>query len=406
MLNLPRAEKSYWKQAYLKASYPPLKTDLKVDVAVIGGGITGLTAAYLLKKAGLKVAVLEKNTIGAGTTGRTTGKVTSHHNLSYQELVKRHGDAKTLLYGQANQSAVEQVRQIVKAEGLKDAWFDEDNYVYTEDPHQIKTFKKEADLAASLGLPASYEAETPLPFEVRGAVKFSNQGRLHSLNYLTGLARAIDGDGSYVFERSSVNGIRDGQRPRAKTRRGKVFAKNVIVATNVPTLPLMARGGYCLLEYPKESYIIAGRTDKKFEGMYISPNSGSYSILPAGDILLVGGESTLSLNRAGRQDRWQRLADFAEDRLGMTTVEYKWSDRDYLAYDDIPLVGKLYPWSKHVYVATGFKKWGLSNGTAAAMILRDHILGEKNHWAAAFNSIRSRPIRSIPSVALTYLRGD
>jgi glycine/D-amino acid oxidase-like deaminating enzyme len=405
MLNLPDVEKSYWKQAYLKAEYPRLKEDIKVDTVIVGGGITGLTSAYLLKQAGQKVAVLEKRTIGAGTSGRTTGKVTSQHNLVYQDLAKQHGDAKALLYGQANQAAVEQVRAIVKAEKIVDAWFDEDNYIYTEDPRQINTFKREAEVAASFGLPASFETATPLPFEVRGAVKFSGQGRIHSLNYLTGLAKAVNGEGSYVFENSHVIGIHDGSQPRVRTRRAKAHAKNIIVATNVPTLPLIARPGYCLMEYPTESYLVAGRGGRKLNGMYISPDKQLYSILPVGDMILVGGEGHLPVNRTDRQDRLQRLADFAEDRLGVTSIEYKWSDRDYMAYDGMPLFGKLYPWSRHLYVATAFKKWGLSNGTAAGMILRDTIMGVKNPWAEAFNTMRAKPIASIPKVAWQYLAG-
>jgi glycine/D-amino acid oxidase-like deaminating enzyme len=409
MLQLPETEKSLWQEIYLEGLYPELLEDLEVDVAIVGGGITGLTSAYLLKQAGLKVAVIEKATIGGGTTGRTTGKVTSQHNLVYADLQQRLGTETAQLYGEANQAAVEQVESIVKREKISCDWERQDNYVYTTSREQVKQFKQEAKVAAQLGMPASFETTSPLPFAISAAVRFSQQGRMHSQRYLMGLAAAIQGDGSYIFEQSNVIGIRDGAPARVKTKHAKVLAKDVIVATNVPTLPLAARGGYCLLEYPIESYLVAGKLDIDYRGMYISPDDNHFSILPTQvdgqSLLLVGGKGHISGLRGSTRARYQQLADYAEEFFGVTKITHRWSDRDYLAYDNVPLVGKLYPWSKHVYVASAFRKWGLSNGTAAAMILRDLIIGQANPWAKIYDSTRSKPIRSIPRVAVKYLLG-
>lgn len=410
MLKLPNEEKSYWREAYPDSIYPELAEDLEVDVAVIGAGITGLTSAYLLKQSGLKVAVLEKDTVGGGTTGRTTGKVTSQHNLIYYELQKHLGKEKARLYGEANQAAVEQVEAIINAEKISCGWQRDDNYVYTDDPQQVGKFKQEAAVAAGLGLPASFETAAPLPFNVLAAVKFTNQAKIHSQEYLLGLARAVNGGSSYVFENSSVIGIRDGNPGRVKTKKAKVTAKNIIVATNVPTSPLMARGAFCMLEYPKESYIVAGRPEKGLKGMYISPDDHNFSILPVetgtGQLLLVGGESHISGLRTGKKAHFKRLAKYAEERFGVKEITHIWSDRDYLSYDDVPLIGKLYPWSKNLYGATAFMKWGLSNGTVAAMILHDRILDRDNEWASTFDSNRTKPIKSIPRVAARYLTGN
>jgi glycine/D-amino acid oxidase-like deaminating enzyme len=192
-----------------------------------------------------------------------------------------------------------------------------------------------------------------------------------------------------------------------RTKRGAVIAKDIIVATNVPTLPLMARGAFCLLEYPTESYIVLGRLDKKLKGMYISPDDNHYSILPITDngdpLLLIGGESHLSTFHVNPNKRYQKLADYAGEHFGVTEILNKWADRDYSTYDGPPLIGRLYPWSKHLYVASAFRKWGLSNGTAAAMILRDQITGQPNAWAEIFSPNRLKPIASIPRVAAKYL---
>ena len=402
MLKLPETEKSYWREAYTNSLYPKAGEDLKVDVAIIGAGITGLTSAYLLKQSGLNVAVLEKSTVGGGTTGRTTGKVTAQHNLIYNDLQQRLGFKTAQIYGRANQAAVERLGLIVKNENIDCDWQRDDNYVFTDDTSKVSLFKEEAKTAVAIGLPVSLETEIPLPFKIEAAVKLAHQAKIHSQKYLLGLARAVNGQGSFVFENSNVIGIRDGSPGRVKTKKCSIVAKDIIVASNVPTLPLIARGAYCALEYPTESYIVAGKLNKKLQGMYISPDENHHSILPietgSGRLLLIGGESHISGLSGNKQTRYQRLANYAEEHFGITSITHRWSDRDYLSYDSVPLIGKLYPWSKHLYVGTGFMKWGLSSGTLAGMILHDLIMGVDNPWASVFNPNRLSPIKSIPRV--------
>lgn len=405
---LPDVEKSLWREAYETTVYPGLNEDIQIDVAIVGAGITGLTSAYLLKKSGFTVAVLDKDTVGGGTTGRTTGKVTSQHGLIYQELSKSLGMNKSRLYAEANEAAVAMVDSIISKESIDCDWQRDDNYVFTADPKKVQQFQQETKIAADLGLPASFVSDLPLPFKITGAVKFSNQGKFASEKYLLGLARAVHGDGSYVFENSKVIGIRDGNPCRIRTSRGQVIAKSIIVATNVPTLPLMARGGYCLLEYPTESYIVSGPYDKELKGMYISPDKNHYSILPievSGEKkLLIGGGGHLSGLRGSKDWRFKRLAKYAEQHFDMTTLTHKWSDRDYTAYDKVPLIGKLYPWSRNIYVGTAYKKWGLTGGTVAAMVLSDLISGKNNKWAPVFTPQRLKPITSIPKAVLEQIK--
>jgi glycine/D-amino acid oxidase-like deaminating enzyme len=407
MPSLPPVKESYWRESASGDSYPELRDELSVDVAIVGGGITGLTAAYLLKQSGLTVAVIEKRTVGSGTTGRTTGKVSSQHSIIYSELSERLGQSAAKMYGQANQAAVGKVEQIISQAKIGCDWRHETNYVYTTDPNQVAAYQKEALVAAELGLPASFTKTTPLPFEIFGAVSFAKQGTFHAQKYVSGLAATVNGKSCHIFENSNVIGIRDGVPGSVRTKHGKVIAKHIIVATNVPTLPLMARGGYCLLEYPTESYIVAGYYNGKLPGMYISTDESQYSILPVKNdkntLLLIGGEGHISGVRLSPQRRHEKLAAYGEKYFGIKEYAYAWSDRDYIAYDGMPLVGKAYPWSKNLYVASAFRKWGLTNGTAAAMILHDLILGIPNEWAEVFTPQRLSPIASIPRVAKHYV---
>jgi glycine/D-amino acid oxidase-like deaminating enzyme len=400
VIKLPDKEESPLRLGKTKPTYPKLKKNIEVDTVVVGGGIAGISTAYLLKRAGQKVAVLEKDTIGYGTTGHTTGKVTSHHNLMYADMSHRLGESKTRIYGQANETAVNEIEKIIKKENIDCGWERADNYVYTTDRERLAEFKKEAKVAANLGLPASFENKTPLPFKVTAAVRFANQAHFSAQKYIDGLAKAINGGGSYIFEKTRATRFRDGRPAMVSSADGKVTAGSIVIATNVPTFPLLARFSYCFMEYPTTSYLVALRTKTKINGgMYISPDSDNFSLLPigkgSGQLLLVGGLNHIpGTGRA--KPRHQRLAEYADGHFGVTKVEYRWGARDYLAYDSIPLIGRLYPWSKHIYVATAFKKWGLSHSYVAAAILRDTILGQPNSWASTYDSLRKEPVLSIP----------
>lgn len=404
MDSLPTTETSLWRETYTPSVYGVLEDSIKVDVVVVGAGITGLTAAYLLKKAGRTVAVIDKDTVGGGTTGRTTGKVTSQHNLFYADLMNRLGFETAKVYAEANQTAVKLVQAIIEAEKINCSWQNDDNYVFTREKKSVEQFKKEAECAKKLDLPASFETTSPLPFEITAAVKFSGQGKMNAEEYVLGLAQAVHGDGSYVFEHSQARSLREGKSSCVvHTPSGMVEATDIIVATSVPTMPLVARGAYCMYEYPTESYIVVGRLPESLKGMYISPDKKHHSILPFKDgdrqQVLIGGGGNLAGFRLNRRAKYEYLADYAKKWFKVRSVSHMWSDRDYVGYDGLPLIGKLYPWSKHMYVATAYGKWGLTNSGVAAVILRDTICGVKNPWAETFQPHRLRAVVSAPRAA-------
>jgi glycine/D-amino acid oxidase-like deaminating enzyme len=391
MIELPNEEFSNID----KPTYPRLQNDIETDVVIVGGGITGLTTAYLLKKSGFKVVVLEKHNLGSSTTGGTTGKVTSQHGLKYADLYQRFGKETARLYGEANQVAIDQIEQIIKREKIKCDWSRADNYVYTAEAVQVANFKEEAQLAAKLGLPASFETKLDLPFKIVGAVKFVDQAKFYAKDYVIGLAKAVDGQGSRVYEYSEAKAFRDGTPAWVKTKKAKVIAKHVVVATKVPAAPLVARLSYCLSEFPTTSYIVAGKNTTQLKGMYISPDKDNYSILPISGLLLVGGENHLPV-MANHRAHYQKLAEYGVQHFGVKKIDYMWRALDYLSYDGLPLIGKVYPWSKALYTATAFQKWGLSTSMVAANILHDLIIDKPNPWAEMFRTNRLRSVLSMP----------
>lgn len=400
---------SLWIATAGTAAYPVLDGDVGVDVAVVGGGIAGLTAALAIKRTGRSVAVVEAARVGTGVTGNTTGKVTSLHRLVYTELLHNHNADTAHAYGQANQAGLEHVAHIVASENIDCGFRRVANYTYAESDDALALVHEEATLAGSLGLPATYTTDVPLPFEVRGAVRFDDQAQIHAVAYAQGLARAVHGDGSFVFEHTRARHLADGSPCTVGTEQGTVRARDVIVATNVP---FADEGSFDARCRPFRSYLVAARTDDPpWDATFISADEPQRSILSINikgtGYLLAGGEGHPASEPVDTASRYRRLAAFARDRLAAGKVVYRWSTQDAMPADGLPYVGLMSPASQHVYVVTGLRKWGLSNATAAALILTDAICDQPNPWARIFDSNRAngnttRPAKDDTAAEATF----
>lgn len=385
---------SLWLATAPATGYPPLAGPLEVDVAVIGGGIAGLTTALTLKRRGLTVAVVEAARIATGVTGNTTGKVTSLHRLVYTELAVRHSRDAARTYGEANQAAIEHIAKTVDAEAIDCDFRRVANYTYTESDEFLGQIRAEASLAAELGLPSAFTEDVPLPFLTRGAVRFDNQAQLHAVNYLQGLARAIDGDGSAVFEQSRVHTVRDGSPAEVRTDDGVIRVRDVVVATN---LPIGDDGRFAERCSFHRSYIVASTLPDSSgisrDATFISADNPMRSILTTRqngtDYVLVGGEGHLAPGSGDSAERFDHLAAFARERLGAGEAAYRWSTQDCMPVDGLPFAGLMSPDARHLYTITGLRKWGLTNGTAAALVVADLVSGAENPWAKLVDSTRS-----------------
>jgi glycine/D-amino acid oxidase-like deaminating enzyme/nitrite reductase/ring-hydroxylating ferredoxin subunit len=362
---------------------------VNVDVAVIGAGITGVTTALLLKEAGATVAVLDSRRVGTGVTGYTTAKVTSLHGLTYSKLSSDFGEEGARAYGEANQAGLERIARFVEELAIDCDFRRKPNYTYAESPDDRDRIEDEVSAAVKLGLPASYTESTDLPFDVAAAIRFDDQAEFHPRKYLLALAERIPGGGSHLFEQSQVVDVDDEDPCVLRTSAGRVSAGQVVVATH---MPMLDRGFYFARVHPERSYVVAARLRGGAPGgMYLSTENPAHSIrahpYDGGELVLVGGES----HKTGHKDsseRYRALARWAESRFDIDRIEYRWATQDNMPVDGMPFVGRLWPFSHRLYTATGFKKWGLANGTAAAMILSDLILGRPNAWADTFDPLR------------------
>jgi glycine/D-amino acid oxidase-like deaminating enzyme/nitrite reductase/ring-hydroxylating ferredoxin subunit len=385
-------EPSLWEATAPAAAFPALEGRVEVDAAVVGAGIVGVTAAYLVKRAGRRVALLEAGRVGQGTTGRTTAKLTVGHGLVYRDLAAEHGKEAARLYAESNQAALAELEHVVRRHGIDCDWESAANYVYTTSPERVGDLEAEAEAARLAGVEAELTTTTGLPFPVEAALRVDGQAQLHPLKLLLGLAGLVPGDGSHVFEHTRSTGLRRGERHVIQTSAGEVLARHVVVATH---LPFLGRGLLFAKAHPVKSYAIAATVEEERapKDMFISVDAPTRSLrsAPAGRgsrTVIVGGESGVPGEDAG--PRYGALADFMREHFGVPP-ERRWSAHDFVPLDGLPYIGRPSRRDERVYVATGFAKWGLTKGVLAAGLVTGSILGTPSGSAAELFDARRRP---------------
>lgn len=363
---------SIWTQTARLPRFEPLRTDLKVDVLLIGGGLAGLLCAWRLTRAGVDCALVEADRICGGVTKNTTAKITSQHGLIYDKLIRRFGTEKARLYLEANQAALEQYRALCRT---IDCGFEEkDAFVYSLD----KRWKLERELAAldRLGFSASLVDRTPLPLPVAGAVRFERQAQFHPLRFAAAIAGELR-----VFEHTKVLELAPG---RAVTTGGTVSAENIIITTHFPLLN--KHGGYYLKLYQHRSYVLALEHAPDVRGMYLDENKKGLSFRNYDGLLLLGGGG----HRTGKPGGgWRELEAFVRSRYPDARVVTRWAAQDCMTLDGVPYIGRYSKGAAGLYTAAGFNKWGMSGSMIAATVLTDLMLGRDSPYTELFSPSRS-----------------
>ena len=362
---------SLWQQTCTIPPRESLPGDTETEIAVIGAGLAGILIADALQRAGHRVLVLEADRIGGGQTGRTTAKITAQHGLIYDKLIRSLGRERAAQYARLNQQAVETYGELIRSRSIDCDFAVESSYVYGSDPVALRA---EAEAAAALGLPAEYTEEIPKPIPALAAVRFDRQAQFHPLKFLRAVAEGVT-----VYEHTRVQAV---DEHLLVTDHGQVRASQIVFACHYPFVNFP--GLYFARMHQERSYVIALKNADAPEGMWVSAEKGGYSFRTWGDTLLLGGGGhRTGQNRDG--GRYDDLRQKAAEWFPGSREVARWSAQDAMTPDGAPYIGRYAPTRPDWFVATGFRKWGMTSAMAAALLLRDLAEGKSHPAASAFD---------------------
>ncbi|KRF65293.1 (2Fe-2S)-binding protein [Bacillus sp. Soil768D1] len=396
---LPQYPEPYWRSTLSFPSFSKLETDITTDVLIVGGGITGVTSAYLLAKQGVKVTLIEASEILNGTTGHTTAKITAQHGLIYNQLITDHGEEKARLYYEANTEGMELIKGLIEEHSIECNLNVQDAYVYANTDEYKSKIQEELKAYQKLGIRGDYAEKIPFSIPCKAAVIMKDQAQFHPLKYLTALIPPILEAGGNIYERTTAMKIEDGKPPTVITETGHTIKSNhIIVASHFPFNDEM--GLYFARTHIKRSYVLGIKTEQEYPGgMYYSADNPTRSLRYTEDngekLILVGGEGHKTGQGISTIEHYEALQDFSSQYFNVKDIPYRWSAQDIVTPDNLPFVGPVTSNHPNVLIATGYAKWGMTNGSIAAKILTDHILQKDNRYADLYNPARIKGMKNI-----------
>jgi glycine/D-amino acid oxidase-like deaminating enzyme/nitrite reductase/ring-hydroxylating ferredoxin subunit len=394
---------------WLESSRPrfaALKVDSSYDAIIIGGGITGLTAAYLLKKAGKRVAVFDKGRIGDAETSHTTAHLTYVTDRRLSKLAQDFGKEAASLVWHGGAIAIQTIEDLIRQEEMKCQFQRVPGFLHaaiSKETQEVEELQQEAELANELGLTASYLPRVPI-FD-RPGIRFPNQAIFHPIEYLGQLAKAIHGDGCEIHEHSEMTEVAD--EPLTVTVKGhQVTCEKLIIATHVPLLGLnnMLSGTMFQSKLAAYSTYVVGATLPKGqvpEASYWDTDDPYYYLRvharAKDDYVIFGGEDHKTGQQTDAAARYAHLEAVLTQFLPEAKIDHRWSGQVIETHDGLPYIG---PVNERQFIATGFSGNGMTFGTLGGMMACDWMLERENPWQELFRVDR----KNIRSGAWTYLK--
>ena len=364
---------SVWSDRTRFPEFESLKTDIKTDVLIVGGGITGLLCAYMLDKKGVDCVLVESSRICSGITKNTTAKITSQHGSVFDRLIREFGEEKAKLYFEANEAAIAEYKNICKN---TDCNFEEkDAYLYSVDNKE--KLLRELSALEKIGYKAEFKENLPLPFETVGGIRFKNQAQFHPLKFASFICTGLN-----IYENTHISEFKNAHT--AVSDNASITADKIIIATHFPMDN--KHGSYFLKMYQERSYVIALEGAPNVDGMYIDEAKDGMSFRNYKNLLFVGGGGHRTGKKGGG---WRELENFKAEYYPKAKTEYRWATQDCMTLDGVPYIGKYSKNTPDFYVASGFNKWGMTSAMVSAMLLSDLVMGKENRFEAVFSPSRT-----------------
>ena len=363
---------SIWTNHVPMPRFPHLEHDLKTDILIIGGGLSGILCAHRLARSGVDYALIEADRICHGVSRNTTAKITSQHGLIYGKLIKEFGMEAARKYWEVNEAAIREYREL--ASTVECDLETKDNYIYAVD----STIELDKEMAAleRLGIPGQFVHKVPLPLTTAGAIRFRDQAQFNPFKLISGIEKGL-----HIYEKTAAKAF---EGNTVLTDRGKITASKIIVATHFPILS--KHGSYFLKVYQQRSYVLALENGPQLDGMYLDAAENGLSFRNYGDLLLIGGGGHRTGKKGGG---WAELEAFSVRNIPGSKEVCRWGTQDCMSLDGVPYIGQYSKRTPNLYVATGFNKWGMTTSMAASMILSDLVQGRENPYADVFSPSRT-----------------